>query len=101
LAMEFNYDYGGTASIMTSAGNVTASSSFYPNPTSGAIYFRTELVANEVDITNMEGRSLLNLRSDAFAGTAVDLGQLDSGLYLVTTKKDGGVPTAQKLVIAK
>jgi hypothetical protein len=101
LAMEFNYDYGATASIMSSSANVKASSSFYPNPTTGIIFFRNELVVNEIDITNMEGRSLLNLKSTGLGGTTLDLGQLDSGLYLITTRKDGSVPSTQKLVIAK
>ena len=100
LAITLNYNYDGTTNVKSSTES-TANNNFYPNPTSGIINFTTELVADDIEISNMNGESLLQLNAESLPGTTLDLSQFQSGSYHIKTKKEGAAPTIQKLIIVK
>lgn len=67
----------------------------FPNPAIGFFNLNTELINIEISIYNLLGQ---NLKTEIWQGSAIDIGWLESGCYIIKMKKGNYSFGNQKLV---
>ncbi len=70
----------------------------YPNPTTGKVYFNTDIKIKSVLIYSIDGRMLSDLY---FQGNEIDVSHLIDGAYLLKILINDGTESTQKLFIRK
>ncbi len=86
---------------MTQSTSWTTSVDIYPNPTSGSVNIRSDMVISEIEIINVLGEKVFASRTTEAQpekGFSIDLSSQAKGIYLIQVKT-GTQTTIQKLVI--
>ena len=87
---QFVTDAGWTATISCSpslgiSNNHFIDFSYYPNPTNGNLYIKSNTAISEITVYNIEGRKLFNQTIDTLE-TSVDISQFATGSYFFKLK---------------
>ncbi|HXS36461.1 MAG TPA: PKD domain-containing protein [Flavipsychrobacter sp.] len=87
----------------TGIENVTAENkiSIYPNPTTGMVTIQwnnTKAQAADVTVTNITGQKVFQTQLKASNQNALNLSQLNSGIYLINVTSDG-IREIQKIIV--
>lgn len=69
--------------------------SIYPNPTSDFLYVNSDIEIKEVNISDLNGRIINNLD---FEDNKIDLGALQTGIYLAKISDVNGNITTEKII---
>lgn len=65
----------------------TTYSSIYPNPVTNALQIQTEAIINQIFITDLSGKNVLNLNDNV---STLDVSNLNQGIYLMKIVTDKG-----------
>ena len=71
---------------------------FYPNPSTGIVYFKGQLTSNKYEIYNNVGQVIKTVTIDKNVNSFIDLSDLSNGLYILRSN-DGS--HTQKILIVK
>jgi len=90
ISDEGTFDSGWVATISCSpslgiSNNDFIDFSYYPNPTNGNLYIKSNTAISEVTVFNIEGRRLFNQTLDTLE-TSVDISQFATGTYFFKLK---------------
>jgi len=94
---EFTNEVGSTSAPKTSTNNIDVSNTvLFPNPTSDAFQIKNDASISQIKIYNIVGREILAINHTQ--GTAHDISDLRTGMYLVRLEdKNGKVVKAMRL----
>lgn len=86
-----------TDNLLSSENNFASINfSIYPNPASDFINVNAgNLLVNAVQITDLNGRVVKNITTDAMSNVQVDIQDLNAGLYLMSVFTNEGVGTSK------
>ncbi len=94
----------GIEDILGGGHNLTAIEALHPNPANNRVMltYNTELSGLlEVNILDLAGRTVLRQEIGQQGRAAIDLNNLQNGLYIITLSEDSQLKGREKLVIAK
>ncbi len=94
----------GIEDILGGGRNLTAIESLHPNPASNTtmINYNTQLTGElEISIIDLAGRKVFAQVIGQQGRVAIDLGNLQNGLYIVTLSEDGQLKGREKLMVVK
>ncbi len=66
--------------------------SFYPNPVSDQLFLKTDIIIDDVIMSNAMGQQVLKVKSP---NSKIDVSSLQSGLYLITFRANGEMWTSK------
>ncbi len=94
----------GIEDILGGGHNLTAIESLHPNPASNTtmINYNAQLTGKlEISIMDLAGRKVFTQVIGQQGRVAIDLGNLQNGLYIVTLSEEGQLKGREKLMVAK
>lgn len=66
--------------------------SFYPNPVSDALYIKSEIIIEDIVVSNAIGQQVFRMKNPS---NAVSVGQLEAGIYIISFQAEGAVWTSK------
>ena len=83
------YEYNPTASVKNRTYN---SISIYPNPTTGLLNIQNQQPINQVTVTDITGKVLIDIKTQK---SILDVSQLPTGVYILKVIENGTLATAR------
>ncbi|MFK7905683.1 MAG: T9SS type A sorting domain-containing protein [Chitinophagales bacterium] len=94
----------GIEDILGGSSSLTAIQSLQPNPANNVVMinYDSKLIGNlEVQIMDLAGKTVALQSADNTGETAMDVSQLQDGLYILTLSENGELKGRAKLMVAK
>ncbi|MBU4537211.1 MAG: T9SS type A sorting domain-containing protein [Weeksellaceae bacterium] len=84
-----------TAALATGEENLAGRIQFYPNPSTGMVYFKNSGKIKNLSIFDSTGRLM---KTPELKNDAIDLTRLKAGVYYIETESKDGTKTQEKLI---
>jgi hypothetical protein len=66
--------------------------SFFPNPVGNELYFKSEILIEDIIVANALGQQVLKVNKPS---KSITVGQLEAGIYLITFQAEGAIWTSK------
>jgi hypothetical protein len=66
--------------------------SFFPNPVGNELYFKSEILIEDIIVANALGQQVLRVNQPS---KSIMVGQLEAGIYLITFQAEGAIWTSK------
>jgi alpha/beta superfamily hydrolase len=77
----------------------TSTLDLFPNPTTGTLFYQSNVLLSEISLIDLAGRTMRNEKSPTIKSGSLDLSDLPSGIYLFQTITSNGERLIRKVIV--